>query len=115
MLGTDTMTENNIMARLESLFEQINQCIEDSLDSQVPYITQVCRHILLSRGKRLRPALFVLGARLCGAAGPGQIYISQATCDLVKSRSEVSTLEPLTLKGISQPAPVYELIALKES
>ena len=55
-----------------------------------------------------------LGARLCSAAGPGQIFISQATYDLVQLRSEVRTLEPLHLKGISQPAPVYELLALKE-
>lgn len=55
-----------------------------------------------------------LGARLCSAAGPGQIFISQATYDLVQLRSEVRALEPLHLKGISQPAPVYELLALKE-
>jgi adenylate cyclase len=56
-----------------------------------------------------------LGARLCSAAGPGQIFISQATYDLVQLRSEVRVLEPLQLKGISQPAPVYELLALKEA
>lgn len=55
-----------------------------------------------------------LGARLCSAAGPGQIFISQATYDLVQLRSQVRALEPLHLKGISQPAPVYELLALKE-
>ncbi len=56
-----------------------------------------------------------LGARLCSAAGPEQIFISQVTYDLVKSRSQVRVLEPLLLKGISQPAPVYELIALKDN
>jgi adenylate cyclase len=56
-----------------------------------------------------------LGARLCSAAGPGQIFISQATYNLVQLRSRVRALEPLQLKGISQPAPVYELLALEES
>ncbi|MBW2623383.1 MAG: polyprenyl synthetase family protein [Deltaproteobacteria bacterium] len=70
------MTENDIMARLESLFEQINQRIEDNLNSQVPYIAQVCRHILLGKGKRLRPTLFVLGARLCGYKGDLDIEYS---------------------------------------
>lgn len=56
-----------------------------------------------------------LGARLCSAAGPEQILISQKTFDLIKSRSQVRVLEPLTLKGISQPAPVYELLALKDN
>ena len=54
-----------------------------------------------------------LGARLCGAAGAGQIFISQATYDLIQSQSEINILQPLELKGISQPAPVYELLALK--
>ncbi|MEE9517422.1 MAG: polyprenyl synthetase family protein [Candidatus Adiutricales bacterium] len=67
------MTKNNIMARLEPLFERVNKQIEENLSSEVPYIAQVCRHILLSKGKRLRPALFVLAARLCGHNG-NQVY-----------------------------------------
>ena len=51
-----------------------------------------------------------LGARLCSVAGPNQIYISQATYELIKAQSQVNALEPLMLKGISQPAPVYELL-----
>ena len=43
-------------------------------------------------------------------AGPNQIYISQATYELIKAQSQVNALEPLMLKGISQPAPVYELL-----
>ena len=50
-----------------------------------------------------------LGARLCSAAGPGEIYVSEATYRLIQPISEVTTLEPLQLKGISQPAPVYRL------
>jgi adenylate cyclase len=51
-----------------------------------------------------------LGSRLCGAAGPNQIYISQATYNLIEAQSKVNVLQPLSLKGISQPAPVYELL-----
>jgi adenylate cyclase len=51
-----------------------------------------------------------LGARLCSAAGPNQIYISQATYDLIKAQSRVNILPPMTLKGIRQPSPVYELL-----
>jgi adenylate cyclase len=55
-----------------------------------------------------------LGARLCSAAGPGEIYISQATYDMIESRSQTTTLDPLSLKGISQPVPVYALRAVRD-
>lgn len=64
------------MARLDPLFERVNKQIEENLSSEVPYIAQVCRHILLSKGKRLRPALFVLAARLCGHKGDQDIEYS---------------------------------------
>ena len=70
------MTKNNIMARLDPLFERVNKQIEENLSSEVPYIAQVCRHILLSKGKRLRPVLFVLAARLCGHKGDQDIEYS---------------------------------------
>lgn len=55
-----------------------------------------------------------LGARLCSAAGAGQIFISDATYTIIKQCSQVNILEPLDLKGISQPAPAYELLTLKD-
>lgn len=64
------------MARLDPLFERVNKQIEENLSSEVPYIAQVCRHILLSKGKRLRPVLFVLAARLCGHKGDQDIEYS---------------------------------------
>lgn len=54
-----------------------------------------------------------LGSRLCGVAGPGEIYISQATRDLLADRVEVRPLEPISLKGIGEPVPVYELLTLR--
>ncbi len=51
-----------------------------------------------------------LGARLCSAAGPNQVYISEATYDLIKDKSQIQALQPLNLKGISQPANAYELL-----
>lgn len=54
-----------------------------------------------------------LGSRLCGAAGPGQIFISQNTYQEIRNFVTVNPLEPMTLKGISNPTPVYELISIK--
>lgn len=52
-------------------------------------------------------------SRLCSAAGPGQILISQATYDEVQDHVEVRELEPLALRGKAQPVKVYEVLGLK--
>ncbi len=55
-----------------------------------------------------------LCARLCNAAAPGQILISQPTRDLLTSHSDVRPHETLALKGIKNPPQVFELLAMKE-
>ncbi|MBF0529856.1 MAG: polyprenyl synthetase family protein [Deltaproteobacteria bacterium] len=60
------MENINVVARLAPVFQEINQRIELHLKTDVPFVAEVCRHILLSGGKRLRPALFVLATHLCG-------------------------------------------------
>lgn len=53
-----------------------------------------------------------LAARLCGAAAPLQILISEETLQQkgVAERFAVKALEPLSLKGIDRPVTVYEVI-----
>ncbi len=56
-----------------------------------------------------------LGSRLCGAAGPGQVLISQATYQEIQGRVTVKELEPVALKGISHPTAVYELVSINKT
>jgi|UniRef100_A0A7C3V5R3 octaprenyl-diphosphate synthase len=56
----------NILKDLEADVAAINQALADNLQTHVPFISEVGRHILLSGGKRVRPLLFLLSARLCG-------------------------------------------------
>ncbi len=49
--------------------KKIDRELELNLTSNVPLIAQVGKYILRSGGKRLRPLLFVLSARLCDYAG----------------------------------------------
>jgi adenylate cyclase len=51
-----------------------------------------------------------LGARLCSAATAGQVIISQATYELIETQAQVNPLEPISLKGISQPTQIYHLL-----
>lgn len=54
-----------------------------------------------------------LGARICGAAKSGQVVISPATYQVLREQVEVNHLEPIVLKGISQPVPVFEVLKVK--
>src|SRR5690349_18160055 len=54
-----------------------------------------------------------LGSRLCGAAAAGQVLVSLATYQEIKDVATAKELEPIALKGISQPTRVYELISVK--
>jgi octaprenyl-diphosphate synthase len=71
-----TLTDPHVITRLTPLFDRINQELQSSLASDVPYISQVSRHSLLSSGKRIRPVLFILSARLCGYQGTEDVRYS---------------------------------------
>ncbi len=60
------MSQASILAALAPDIEAINRALAANLTTHVPFISEVGRHILLSGGKRVRPLLFVLSARLCG-------------------------------------------------
>ncbi len=53
-----------------------------------------------------------VAARLEQAAPPGEILLGPATLRLVRAAVEVETLEPLTLKGKSEPVPAFRLVRL---
>jgi octaprenyl-diphosphate synthase len=55
-----------ILKRLEPDIERINLALSDNLATHVGLISQVWDHILVSGGKRIRPLLFLLAARMCG-------------------------------------------------
>jgi len=59
----------SILRELEGDIAAINQALVANLQTHVPFISEVGRHILLSGGKRIRPLLFLLSARLCGCRG----------------------------------------------
>ncbi len=60
------MKKNPILQELKAEIEGINRALLNNLTTHVPLIAQVGQHILLSGGKRVRPLLFLLSARMCG-------------------------------------------------
>ncbi len=58
-----------LKAALETDIAAIDAALAANLLTHVPFIAEVGRHILLSGGKRVRPLLFILAARMCGRHG----------------------------------------------
>ena len=55
---------------------KVNEVILKNLDSGVPLVPLLARHIIASGGKRLRPALTLLSAKLCGYNGDRHINLA---------------------------------------
>lgn len=55
---------------------RVNDCIRDSLQSEVVLINQIANHIVSSGGKRLRPMLLTLCAHACGYKGKDHIPLA---------------------------------------
>jgi octaprenyl-diphosphate synthase len=72
------MPPSSVTQRLQPVFDQVNEAIRQRLGSDVSFVSEVSQYILLSGGKRLRPALFVLSARLCGYEAGRELAISPA-------------------------------------
>lgn len=66
--GTGKLKER-IHACVRPDLARIEKEINRLLDSDIPLISAVGRHIMSSGGKRLRPLLMVLSSRLCGYRG----------------------------------------------
>jgi class 3 adenylate cyclase len=54
-----------------------------------------------------------LASRLCSQAGPGQVFIDEATREGLGDQIEVAPLAPLTLKGFDEPIPAFRLIQVR--
>ena len=55
-----------------------------------------------------------VAARLEQAASPGEVLIGQPTLTLVRDVTEVEPVEPLALKGKSEPVPAYRLLGVRD-
>lgn len=60
------LRQKSILKRLQPDIDRINQALAGNLATHVPLISKVWDHILIAGGKRLRPLLFLLAARMCG-------------------------------------------------
>jgi octaprenyl-diphosphate synthase len=61
--------KHKILALVKDDLAAIETALEENLNPHLGLVSQIARHILFSGGKRLRPLLMVLSARICGYTG----------------------------------------------
>jgi octaprenyl-diphosphate synthase len=74
------VTSAPTLALLQALVKdditRVDQVILSHIDSSVPLIPKLARYIIAAGGKRLRPALTLLCARLCGYSGLRHVQLA---------------------------------------
>jgi octaprenyl-diphosphate synthase len=61
--------KHKILMEVKNDLEDIEIALEQNLNPYLDLVSQIAGHILFSGGKRLRPLLMVLSARICGYEG----------------------------------------------
>jgi len=64
-----TDLKHKILMQVKHDLEEIEIALEQNLNPYLDLVSQIAGHILFSGGKRLRPLLMVLSARICGYDG----------------------------------------------
>jgi octaprenyl-diphosphate synthase len=67
---------DEVLARVEPELRRVNAIILERLHSRVGLIPELARHIIAAGGKRIRPLLTLISARLCGYEGERQIRLA---------------------------------------
>ena len=65
-----------IRALVDGELQEVNRIILDNMQSEVSLIPELARHIVAAGGKRVRPILTLLAARLCGYRGTRQMALA---------------------------------------
>ncbi len=73
MIETKTHEIEAIRALVATDFQAVNELIQSSLHSNVPLVSTIGDHILQSGGKRLRPLLVLLAAKMLNYQGSSHI------------------------------------------
>lgn len=68
--------KEEIFSIVQNDLDEIEKALEQNLSPYYNLVTEVASHIIFSGGKRLRPLLFVLSARICGFRNKKAIKLS---------------------------------------
>lgn len=66
------------LERIDGPLDQVEHAMREQLASQSVVMQALGDHVLASGGKRLRPALLLLAAEMCGYSGPRRVQLAAA-------------------------------------
>ena len=69
----------HVFQRLAGSMELVERTMREQLVGESELMASMADHVLSSGGKRLRPALVLLTAELCGYTGPRSIQVTAAS------------------------------------
>jgi octaprenyl-diphosphate synthase len=78
MTGAPSLAFPDALSRIAGDLALVERCMREQLESQSPLVGALGDHVLGSGGKRMRPALLLLAAELCGYTGPRRIQVGAA-------------------------------------
>ena len=80
-------TLQDVLKEYKSDMERMEHRIHESLGTDVPLIQQVSKYILGAGGKRFRPLLHLLSARLCSYRGHDAEYLLGSVVEYIHTAS----------------------------
>ncbi len=72
-------------AAIKDQLRRVDELMEESIASSQPELTEICRHILDSGGKRLRPGVCILAFLASGGEDPSKIIRTATAFELIHS------------------------------
>ena len=67
-----------VYAPITDQLDKVQRVFEDELVSEMPFVNELCEHLLGFRGKMLRPALLLLSAEACGRIEREHVILAAA-------------------------------------
>src|SRR2546428_7968017 len=75
---TTRMDLTTIYAPIQDELSRLHAQLEQELVAEDPFVSELVRHVLGTRGKMIRPALVCLAAQARGGAGGARLWLAEA-------------------------------------
>ncbi len=113
VFGVPVLHEDDALRAVRAAIEMRDAIPELGLQGRIGVMTG---EVVTGTAERLATGDAVnVAARLEAAADPGEVLIGQPTLALVRDAVEVGPVQPLDLKGKSEPVPAYRLVSARDA